>query len=75
SLRQAYEQARLEEVRDTPTITVVEDALLPARPDSRKLVQKLALALAVGLLFGAFAVLWQERRAVRSVADGARARE
>jgi uncharacterized protein involved in exopolysaccharide biosynthesis len=65
SLRQALEQSRLEEVRDTPTITLVEHAQLPARPDSRKLIQKLALAGAIGLLLGAFAALWAEHRSVR----------
>jgi uncharacterized protein involved in exopolysaccharide biosynthesis len=65
SLRQSYEQARLEEVRDTPTITVVEEPQLPARPDSRKLIQKLALALLVGLLLGTTGALWQEHRASR----------
>ena len=62
SLRQSYEQSRLEEVRDTPTITVVEDALLPARPDSRKLLQKLVLASAIGLLLGGFLALVLARR-------------
>jgi len=65
SLRQSFDQARLEEVRNTPTITVVEDPQLPARPDSRRLIQKLALALLVGLLFGVFVALWQEHRAAR----------
>jgi uncharacterized protein involved in exopolysaccharide biosynthesis len=65
SLRQSYDQARLEEVRNTPTITVVEEPQLPARPDSRKLIQKLALALLVGLLLGSFGALWQEHRATR----------
>jgi len=72
SLRQAYEQSRLEEVRDTPTITIVEHAELPARPDSRKLIQKLALAGAIGLLLGAFAALWAEHRSARLAAAGLR---
>ena len=72
SLRQALEQSRLEEVRDTPTITIVEHAQLPARPDSRKLIQKLALAGTIGLLLGAFAALWAEHRSARRAAAGLR---
>jgi len=33
SLSQAYEQAKIEEVRDTPVFTVVERPDLPIRPD------------------------------------------
>lgn len=56
TLSQAYEQARIEEVRDTPVITVVEDPLLPARPDrapyGRALTLAIALALVVGVVLG-----------------------
>lgn len=52
SLTQAFEQARLEEVRDTPVITVVEPPELPVRPEPRRLALKLALAFFVSL-FGA----------------------
>jgi tyrosine-protein kinase Etk/Wzc len=62
SISQAYEQSRMEEVRDTPIISVVEEAELPARPDSRKVVQKVALSLAIGALLGAFLALLLERR-------------
>jgi len=49
---QAYEQARIEEVRDTPVITIVEHADLPARPDARGTVKKSVLALLAGAFLG-----------------------
>ena len=50
SLLQSYEQARMEEVRTTPVVTVVEAPIAPARPDSRRLVLR-------GLLIGTFGLL------------------
>ncbi|MDB4871652.1 MAG: lipopolysaccharide biosynthesis protein [Gemmatimonadales bacterium] len=44
SVTQAYEQARVEEVRDTPLITVIESPTLPAKPDPRGLARKIILA-------------------------------
>jgi uncharacterized protein involved in exopolysaccharide biosynthesis len=52
SLSQAYESAKIEEVRDTPVLTIVEPPDLPARPVPRGVVKKSAMALAVGLLLG-----------------------
>lgn len=53
TLAQAYEQAKLEEVRDTPVITVVERPEVPARPDRRGLIRYGLAALVVGGLLGA----------------------
>jgi uncharacterized protein involved in exopolysaccharide biosynthesis len=51
SLAQAYEQAKLDEVRDTPVLTVVEAPMPPVRPDSRGLLKKgLAGLLVAGVL-------------------------
>ncbi len=47
-LTQAYEQARIDEVRNTPVITVVEAPIRPVRPDSRQLALKALLALCIG---------------------------
>ena len=55
TLAQAFEQARVEEVRDTPVLTVVEDPVIPSKPDSRRIVAKLVLTLMLG--FGVGAVL------------------
>lgn len=52
SLSQAYEQAKIEEVRDTPVFTVLETPELPARPDKRYLALKVLLGLVVGAGFG-----------------------
>ncbi len=52
SLVQSYEQARMEEVRSTPVVTVVEEPSYPARPDSRLLGVKALAALLVGLALG-----------------------
>jgi uncharacterized protein involved in exopolysaccharide biosynthesis len=48
SLAQAYEQARIEEVRDTPVITVVEQPDLPVRPDRRGAARSALVALIAG---------------------------
>lgn len=48
SLAQAYEQARIDEVRDTPAITVVEEPEPPVRPDGRGLARSVGLALVLG---------------------------
>lgn len=50
SLAQGYEQARIDEVRNTPVITVFEVPVIPARPDSRGLAVRGLLALALGSL-------------------------
>jgi uncharacterized protein involved in exopolysaccharide biosynthesis len=53
TLSELLEQARLDEVRDTPVITLVEAPYRPVRPDPRGLTFQLVLALAVGALAGA----------------------
>lgn len=52
SLSEAYESAKIEEVRDTPVLTIVEPPQLPIRPEARGTIKKGLLALAVGLLVG-----------------------
>jgi uncharacterized protein involved in exopolysaccharide biosynthesis len=59
TLAQAYEQAKIEEVRDTPVITVVQSPELPVRPDSRWLVVKALLGLLLGLLVGSGLAVWR----------------
>lgn len=49
SLSQAREQARIDEVRDTPVITVVEAAARSARPQGRGTVTRAVLAGVTGL--------------------------
>lgn len=52
TLSQSFEQAKIEEVRDTPVITVVEPPEAPVRPDPRGLVRNAFLTIILGLLVG-----------------------
>jgi uncharacterized protein involved in exopolysaccharide biosynthesis len=52
SLAAAYEQAKIEEVRDLPVITVLAPPEVPLIPESKKGVRKVAFALIVGLFLG-----------------------
>ena len=52
TLVQAYEQARIAEVRDTPVITVLQPAFMPPGPDERRLKLFLALGLVLGGMAG-----------------------
>ncbi|MFL5618859.1 MAG: hypothetical protein ACJ79A_10785 [Gemmatimonadaceae bacterium] len=52
SVAQAHEQARMDEVRDTPVLTVIEQPEVPARADSRGLLKWTALGLVLGLGLG-----------------------
>ena len=57
TLSETFEQARLEEVRDTPVITVLEAPELPAQPDRRFLALKTLLACVVGSVLAALLLL------------------
>lgn len=57
SMVQAHEQARLDEVRDTPVITVIESPRAPLSPDSKHWILRLALGLAAGGAI-AFVTAW-----------------
>jgi uncharacterized protein involved in exopolysaccharide biosynthesis len=52
SLSQAVEQARIEAMRDTPVIMVVDRPAVPARPDPRGLLPRGMIALVAGLVAG-----------------------
>lgn len=54
SLAQSFEQARIDEVRNTPVLTMVLAPQVPPRPDRRRIILKVALALAIGLMLGVF---------------------
>lgn len=53
SLAQSFEQARLEEFRDTPLIIVVEQPDRPVHQDSRHFMSRSLVAALIGLAFGA----------------------
>lgn len=52
SLAQSLEQSRIDEVRDTPSITIVERPRLPVVPDSRGLPQRFIAGGILGALVG-----------------------
>ena len=67
SLVQAYEQAKIDEVRDTPVLSVVAPPMTPVYPDPRGLFKKMLLALfagaAIAVVFAALAERLQNRAA------------
>ena len=52
NLAQMFEQARIEEVRDTPVITVIDKPERPVQRDSRGLIKKGILAVILGSVLG-----------------------
>lgn len=48
ALEQAYQKARLDEVRDTPAISIVEPPVRPARPVPRFLLLRVLFGLVIG---------------------------
>ncbi|MCU0624977.1 MAG: Wzz/FepE/Etk N-terminal domain-containing protein [Gemmatimonadaceae bacterium] len=57
ALAESYEQSRVEEVRDTPVITVLESPEVPAQPDRRFLALKTVLATIAGSVVTALLLL------------------
>lgn len=55
TLAQSYEAARIDEVRNTPVITIVEPPDRPAKPDARLALVKALLAGLLGMGLGALA--------------------
>ena len=60
TLAASYEQAKIDEVRDTPLITLVERPELPSRPAPRGLLTKALLGFVGGALVGVFVAFWRE---------------
>lgn len=52
TLAQSYEQARMNEVRNTPVITVLDEPSLPTRPDPRWLLLKVLVSGIAGGMAG-----------------------
>ncbi len=61
ALAQAEERARIEEVRDTPAITVVEPATLPLSPDIGNGIRDILLGAIAGMLAGIVLAFVKER--------------
>jgi uncharacterized protein involved in exopolysaccharide biosynthesis len=75
TLAQAYEQARMEEVRTTPTVTIIDQPSVPPHPDGLPLPLKIVASLVVSACAAiAWALLAVFGRALaldhRSVSDG-----
>lgn len=62
AIAEAYEQAKLDEVRDTPVITIVDGPVQPVRPDPRGLARNGLLGLVLG---SALALAWVVVRELR----------
>ncbi len=60
SMAIAYEDARVEEVRDTPVLTVVDPPRRPVKPDSRGIVLKTLVAFILALMAGSAWALGRE---------------
>ena len=72
TLQQSAEQAKIEEVRDTPTITLVESSSLPVRPDPRGTVKFALIGAFVGVFLGIAIAFVREtltRPSVRATSD------
>ena len=74
SLTQSVDQARIDEMRDTPPMAVVESPRIPARPDSRGLVLGAMLGLLLGALVGIVLAVLRDfmRRSVNVVSASSR---
>ena len=57
ALAEAFEQSRVDEVRDTPVITVLDSPEVPAQPDRRFLALKTVLATVAGGFVAALTLL------------------
>ena len=70
SLVQAYDRAKIEEVRDTPVITVLQVPEQPVRADPLDLLIKMSLTIIVALIVGIWLALGREallpRRAIHA---------
>jgi uncharacterized protein involved in exopolysaccharide biosynthesis len=61
ALSQAYDQARIEEVRDIPTITVLEPPGLPTSPNTEYGIRNTLLGTIAGMLVGIMLAFGRER--------------
>lgn len=69
SMLQAYETARIEEVRDLPVISVIEPPEMPIQPDARGGVKKTAIGLAIGLVLGVLIAFFRDKMAANREAQ------
>lgn len=60
TLAQGYEQAKIEEVRTTPVISVIEQPRVPVKPNPRGRVKRAALSIILGLTIGVLLAFLRE---------------
>jgi uncharacterized protein involved in exopolysaccharide biosynthesis len=70
TVAQAYEQAKVDAIRDTPVITIIAPPEAPVRPRPRGLIQWTSIALFVGLLLGIVAAFVREYMVRTASASG-----
>ena len=73
TLVQAFDQARIQEVRDTPVITILQAPFLPPGPDDRRLLLAAALGIVLGGTLGVVMAFLVE--AIRRPSHGDPARQ
>lgn len=72
TMAQAFEQARIDEVRDTPVLSLIEEPEVPAFPNGRGLIRYTLVAVALGALVAAVLfVLLELARPAASVSESA----
>jgi uncharacterized protein involved in exopolysaccharide biosynthesis len=69
SLSQSYESAKIDEVRDTPAITIIEHPERSALPAARGRVKKAVVAFILGLVLGAILAFVREVIARNQASD------
>lgn len=72
TLLQSHEQARIQEVRDTPVITVLQAPFVPPGPDERRLLLAIALGVVLGGMAGVVLAFVVEAFRRPAVGDPAR---
>jgi uncharacterized protein involved in exopolysaccharide biosynthesis len=61
TLAQAYERAKLEEVRDTPVLTVVQAPETPLKPDPRQLAARTLLFFFIAMMIASLVAIMRDR--------------
>ena len=72
TLAQSFEQARIDEVRDTPVLTVIAHPNVPPQPASRGIISKSALAAGAGLMLAVLIAIGRalvERRQTNTASE------
>jgi uncharacterized protein involved in exopolysaccharide biosynthesis len=70
TLRREYETARIEEVNNTPVLTIIDHPTVPGRRSRpQRVMTVLLVTIVVGMLAAALALLWQQRDDLLAAGD------